>query len=664
MKKILTLILTLLAVNMCDAITVHTIGDSTMANKPLKDDNQERGWCQVLSSFFSDDVTIRNYAINGRSSKSFYDEGVWKTVYDQIQPGDYVFIQFGHNDEKIKDAKRGTRPGTPAPARCSEQQSEVTYSYDDMLRLYVRQTLEKGGIPVLFNAIARRSFFQNANAAEEDDLFGKGTTRQKEGTQLVETHIITRSDGTVDDYVNAPRRIANELGIAFVDMNAISKEVIQGYGAEGSKRLFCWIPAGTNKAAPKGREDDTHLCIYGANQMCLATLPAICEAAPALRPYVLKPMGKDEPMSIQMVKSEITRMPEPSMIDYNTQLKWNYTHGLELQSMLQCADRYPNMAATIHDYVNQYLKAVIDADGFIYKYKTTNYSLDHINAGKMLAHAYTLDPQPRYRRALDSLYTQLLSHPRVAEGGFWHKKVYPHQMWLDGIYMGSPYYCQYARMFLEGDTQAAAFNDVVNQIMVIARHTYDPQNGLYRHAWDEAHAQPWCDPATGQAPHVWGRALGWYCMAMVDVLEQLPAGHPGRDSIMSVLQPLCENIRAIQDPEYKAWYQVMDQGQREGNYLETSCTAMFAYTFIKGAMNGWLPQSFMTYGLEAFNGLNKHFIRHDADGTISLTRVCGVAGLGGTPYRSGTFDYYINEIIRDNDPKGVGPYIMTSLLIE
>ena len=379
---------------------------------------------------------------------------------------------------------------------------------------------------------------------------------------------------------------------------------------------------------------------------------------------VAQAQEESEPMSVRMVKSELVRNPDPKTIDYNVELKWNYTHGLLIQSMQKCAAKYPSMQATVADYTKKYLDAIINPDGSINRYKKTNYTLDHINAGKMLLAAYLLDPQPRYKTALDTLYSQLQSHPRVAEGGFWHKKAYPHQMWLDGIYMEAPFYAEYALRFLKGEAQEAAFNDVVNQIMVVARHTYDPENGLYRHAWDEAKAQAWADPKTGQAPHVWGRALGWYTMAMVDVLGFLPENHPGRDSILSVLKPLCEKLRNLQDPVFGAWYQVMDEGQRDGNYLETSCTAMFAYTFIKGADNGWLPQEFRTYGLKAYDGLNKYFIREDKDGTISLTRICGVAGLGGTPYRSGTFDYYIHEIVRDNDPKGVGPYIMTAVLVE
>lgn len=371
-----------------------------------------------------------------------------------------------------------------------------------------------------------------------------------------------------------------------------------------------------------------------------------------------------EPNSIRMVKSELIRNPDPRTIDYNDMWKWNYTHGLLLQSMLLTSTKYPVIAANVDDYVKLYLDSIIQPDGAIRNYKKSNYTLDHINPGKMLIMAYERYKDPRLKVALDTLYNQLLSHPRVAEGGFWHKKSYPHQMWLDGIYMEAPFYCEYAQKYLSGEAQKRAFDDVVNQIMVIARHTYDSDNGLYRHAWDEAKAQQWCEPETGRAPHVWGRALGWYCMAMVDVLGFLPQDHPGRDSILTILKPLCQSIHSLQDKDYKAWYQVMDVGQRQGNYLETSCTIMFAYTFVKGAQNGWLDERYLQIGLETYGALNEFFIKEEQDETLTLTRVCGVAGLGGNPYRSGSYQYYINEIVRDNDPKGVGPYIMLSLMLE
>lgn len=252
-------------------ITIFMIGDSTMANKVLTGNNQERGWGQMLSAFFTDDVVVDNHALNGRSTKSFIDEGEWQKVYDAITPGDYVIIQFGHNDEKINSPERYTKP---------------LESFDDNLRLFVTQTIERGGHPILMDAIARRSFFKNDNAAAEDDLFGSGTTQQQEGDKLVETHVITREDGTIDDYLASPSFIADEFGIPFIGMNSISKDLIESYGNEGSKALFCWLPADTYAACPKGREDNTHLRIAGARKLCSLAVDAIGNAVPALQPFI------------------------------------------------------------------------------------------------------------------------------------------------------------------------------------------------------------------------------------------------------------------------------------------------------------------------------------------------------------------------------------------
>lgn len=623
---------------------IHMIGDSTMANKSIKGNNIERGWGMLLSSYVQPEIAISNHAINGRSTKSFIDEGSWQKVLDCMLPGDYLFIQFGHNDEKINSPERYTK---------------ASETFSQNLRKFVIEARAKGAIPVLFNSIVRRNFSENLNAVTDDDKHGVGTIANIEGNELIETHIIKRSDGSIDNYLEAVKNVATELCVPFVDMNAISKQLVENKGVEQSKDLFCWAKAGEIEVYPEGRQDNTHLSIKGAQMLCAAAIDKIANAVPSLRPYI-----QSEPMSVRMVRSELKRLPQAMYIDFQTTLKWNYTQGLELQSMIMTANQYEDIRTDVNKFVQQYLDTVINESGKIFKYKTSNFSLDHINAGKMLFLAYDNDPQTRYKTAMDSLYFQLQHHPRTSEGGFWHKKIYPHQMWLDGIYMASPYYAEYAKRFLQGEEQMSAYSDVVKQFTLIAKHTYDAQNGLYRHAWDESCEQQWCDKATGQAPHVWGRALGWYTMAMVDVLDILPANYQGRDSLIAILQPLCEVIRTLQDNEYGAWYQVLDQGQRNGNYLEASCTAMFAYTFMKGAIKGYLPKEYYNFGIKAYDGLNTHFVREDSDGTISLTRCCGVAGLGGTPYRSGTFDYYVNEIIRDNDPKGVGPYIMASLLLE
>ena len=242
-------------------ITIFTIGDSTMANKDLTAGNQERGWGHVLPGFFSEDVVIDNHAVNGRSSKSFIDEGRWQVVLDKIQPGDYVFIQFGHNDEK-PNADRHTDPGT---------------TFDENLRKFVRETREKGGIPVLFNSTVRRNFGQNAGAVEADDVRSEKTDAVDQGDTLVDTH---------GAYLLSPRNVAREEGCCFIDMNKATKELVESMGVEGSKQLFMWIPAGVSPACPKGREDNTHFNVYGARRVAGLAVDSIEARIPELAPYI------------------------------------------------------------------------------------------------------------------------------------------------------------------------------------------------------------------------------------------------------------------------------------------------------------------------------------------------------------------------------------------
>jgi Predicted unsaturated glucuronyl hydrolase involved in regulation of bacterial surface properties, and related proteins len=256
----------------------------------------------------------------------------------------------------------------------------------------------------------------------------------------------------------------------------------------------------------------------------------------------------------------------------------------------------------------------------------------------------------------------MLTHPRTVEGGFWHKQVYPHQMWLDGIYMASPFLAEYAKIFNEPEL----FDDVANQILLIAQKTYDSQTGLYYHGWDESREQSWSNPETGQSPNFWSRSIGWYAMAIVDVLEFFPENHPRRNEIINVLAHLSQSLEKFRDPETGMWYQVTDKIDKEGNYLESTGSIMFIYSWIKGARNGWLDKSYLKKGEEAYGQFLKRFVKTDEEGVMSITDCCAVAGLGGQPnaYRDGSYKYYISEPIRNNDPKSTGPFILVSLLLD
>lgn len=265
-SKLLLLVVALLGLTAFKAdyrpITVFMIGDSTMANKKLDGGNPERGWGHVLPGFFTEDVRIDNHAVNGRSSKSFIDEGRWDKVISQVQKGDYVFIQFGHNDEK-PDTLRHTEPGG---------------SFDDNLRRFVRETKAKGGIPVLFSSIVRRNFYNNKEAVLQDDKPREATgQKREEGNVLIDTH---------GKYLESPRKVAEEEGALFIDMNAITHRLVEGMGPEASKKLYMWVPANTVPACPKGKEDNTHLNVYGARVVAGLAVDAIAEAIPELGKYV------------------------------------------------------------------------------------------------------------------------------------------------------------------------------------------------------------------------------------------------------------------------------------------------------------------------------------------------------------------------------------------
>jgi unsaturated rhamnogalacturonyl hydrolase len=266
----------------------------------------------------------------------------------------------------------------------------------------------------------------------------------------------------------------------------------------------------------------------------------------------------------------------------------------------------------------------------------------------------------RYRRALALLRRQLATHPRTDSGGFWHKQIYPYQIWLDGVYMAGPFYAEYAQSFDE----PAGFDDVAHEIILTERQTRDAHTGLPYHAWDERRQQPWADPATGCSPHFWGRAIGWYAMAIVDVLDYFPPDHPQRPELIAIFARLAEAVAQVQDPATGLWWQILDHPARAGNYLEASASAMFAYAIAKAARKGYLPPEWLGVARSAYQGILRELISVDDRGLVTLERVCAVAGLGGNPYRDGSYEYYVGEPIRPNDYKGVGPFILASLELE
>ncbi|GAB6012983.1 glycoside hydrolase family 88/105 protein [Viscerimonas tarda] len=372
----------------------------------------------------------------------------------------------------------------------------------------------------------------------------------------------------------------------------------------------------------------------------------------------LLPVVAGEKYYVRMTDSEMKRNPEAWMLDFSKEPKWNYCHGLVLQAVLQTWKKTNDQK--YYNYAYDFAELMVSTDGKIKTYKPEEYSVDRINSGKMLFPIYNQTKDPKLKKAIMSLRDQMRTHPRTKEGSFWHKKIYPHQVWLDGIYMACPFLAEYARWFDEPEL----YDDVALQITDVRKYLYDSKTGLYYHGWDESRQQKWANPETGLSPNFWSRSIGWYMMAIVDVLDFLPEDHPKRGEIISILQNLCRSVENFRDPESGMWWQVTDMGGREGNYVESSASAMFIYTWVKGAQKGYLDKSYKKKGEKAYKQYIKRFLKKEADGSLSITDGCSVSGLGGEKvYRDGSFEYYISEPIRDNDPKATGPFIMLSILL-
>ncbi|PKQ65328.1 glycosyl hydrolase family 88 [Labilibaculum manganireducens] len=360
-------------------------------------------------------------------------------------------------------------------------------------------------------------------------------------------------------------------------------------------------------------------------------------------------------MAVRMADSEMIHFPNSSTVDFNPKGKWGYTAGLVTKSMVELWKQTGEIK--YYDYAKSYADQFINANGEIKGYKRSDFNIDNVNSGNFLFDLYQNTHDDRYKKAIFILRDQLNDHPRTTEGGFWHKKRYTHQMWLDGLYMGEPFYARFGSEFNEPE----AFDDVINQFVVVHKHTYNSEVGLNYHGWDESKEQAWANPENGCSLHFWGRAMGWYAMALVDILDFIPENHPKREELIGIVKQVAAGIEEVQDPKTGLWYQVLDLGNKEGNYLESSCSCMFVYSLLKASRLNYIDKRYRLVAEKGYDGILKNFIKENVDETISITSVCSVAGLGGTPYRDGSYDYYIKEPVRDNDPKGIGPFILASI---
>ena len=396
-----------------------------------------------------------------------------------------------------------------------------------------------------------------------------------------------------------------------------------------------------------------------------------------------------------MTYSEMKRVPKSYLLDFSTKPKWSYVMGIELEGMLDTYLKYGG--EDIRRYCQEYIDTMINGKGDIRGYNILDYNLDNIRTGHFVTRMYQQWPEAKNLLAMKTMMKQLQDQPRtVADKVYWHKAIYAYQVWLDGIFMGLPYRCLTApitekaglgnRKPLEADIRIKnMYDDAVNQLKVTYERTLDPKTGLNRHAYDETRKAFWADKETGLSQHCWGRAQGWYTMALIEVLDALPENYARRSELITLLQKDFDAILKWQDKNTGTWYQVMDSPGREGNYLESTCSAMFTYALLKAYRKGYVGAKYRDAGIRAYKGIINNFTKVNADKTISLTNCCSVAGLGpaATPEveaamkkvnpkgsvkenrrRDGSYDYYLSEPIRDNDAKGLGPFIWASLEME
>ena len=382
--------------------------------------------------------------------------------------------------------------------------------------------------------------------------------------------------------------------------------------------------------------------------------------------------------------SEMQRVPKSYLLDFSSKPKWSYVMGIELEGMLDTYLKYGG--EDIRKYCQEYTDTMINEKGDIRGYDILDYNLDNIRTGHFVTRMYNLYPEPKNKLAINTMMKQLQNQPRtIADKVFWHKAIYAYQVWLDGIFMGLPFRCLTAATQLKPKEANKIYDDAVNQLKITYERTLDPKTGLNRHAYDETRDAFWSDNETGLSQHCWGRAQGWFSMALIEVLDALPTDYSRRGEVLELLQKDLDAVIKWQDEKTGTWYQVMDSPGQEGNYLESTCTSMFAYVLLKAYNKGYLGTKYRDAGIKAYQGIIKNFIRVNADKTISLTQCCEVAGLGpaATPQviaamkkinpkgsvkenkrRDGGYAYYLSEPIRDNDAKGVGPFIWASLEIE
>ena len=364
------------------------------------------------------------------------------------------------------------------------------------------------------------------------------------------------------------------------------------------------------------------------------------------------------PLSQLAANSAFARWPDGRIAPAGAPSIWNYELGTLLEGIdsvwLSTADpRY-------FHYIQNSVDALVAPDGSIPTLKPEEHQLDNILLGRQLLLLYGVTRNPRYLTAATFLYDQLAHQPRNASGGFWHKQRYPNQMWLDGLYMAEPFRAEYASI----SHHPQDFADITHQFVLMEQHARDPRTGLLYHGWDESKQEHWANKQTGDSSEFWARGMGWYMMALVDTLDYYPANDPGRAQLQAILRRAAAAVARYQDLSTGLWYDVLNRPHEKGNYLESSSACMFVYALAKGVRRGYLPQTYLPNAERGYKGILAHFTSTTPESEFSLADTVKASGLGGSPYRDGTYAYYIGEKVITNDPKGLGAFLLASSEIE
>jgi unsaturated rhamnogalacturonyl hydrolase len=374
--------------------------------------------------------------------------------------------------------------------------------------------------------------------------------------------------------------------------------------------------------------------------------------------FTLAATADELPWSQRAANAAMERWPDGRFAPAGAPWAWNYELGTLLDGMdavwLNTVDpRY-------FHYIQSSVDQLVEPDGSIPTLKPEEHQLDNILLGRQLLLLYGVTKSKRYLTAATQLYEELQHQPRNASGGFWHKQRYPNQMWLDGLYMAEPFYAEYSRLAHHPEN----FKDITHQFVLMEEHARDAETGLLYHGWDASKQQRWANQQTGDSPEFWARGMGWYMMALVDTIGSLPDDDPGRAQLIAILNRAAAAVARYQDTSTGLWYQVMDKPGAKGNYFESSAACMFVYALAKGVRRGYLPEHYVANAERGYQGILTHFVKTGQGDDVSLTDTVKAAGLGGEPYRDGSYAYYIGEKTVTNDPKGVGAFILASAEIE